>query len=94
MRIVIIYAYICGMKTRLNITVEQHLLEKMKVYAIKQQVSLSSLIEDYFEKVIKTKTKKNNLLDMIDKLEPDSKIVADSYSKNNFYEDQRTKYGF
>ncbi|MGF7232228.1 DUF6364 family protein [Arachidicoccus sp.] len=74
MRIYYRYAYICGMKTRLNITVEQHLLEKVKSYAINQQVSISSLIEDYFE--------------------PDSNIVADSYNKDNFYEDQKAKYGF
>lgn len=82
------------MKTRLNITVEQHLLEKMKAYAIYQQVSLSSLIEDYFEKVVRTNTKKNNLLDLVNKLDLDSKIVADSYNKNNFYEEQKSKYGF
>ncbi|SEA48955.1 Protein of unknown function [Arachidicoccus rhizosphaerae] len=34
------------------------------------------------------------LLDMVDKLEPDSNIVADSYNKDNFYEDQKEKYGF
>lgn len=94
MRIYYRYAYICGMKTRLNITVEQHLLEKVKSYAINQQVSISSLIEDYFEKVIRTNSKRNNLLDMVDKLEPDSNIVADSYNKDNFYEDQKAKYGF
>ena len=94
MRIYYKYAYICAMKTRLNITIEQHLLEKVKSYAINQQVSISSLIEDYFDKVIRNNTKKNNLLDMVDKLEPDPNIVADSYNKDNFYEDQKAKYGF
>lgn len=94
MRIVYKYTHIGAMKTRLNITVEQHLLEKVKSYAISQQVSISSLIEDYFEKIIRTNTKKNNLLDMVDKLEPASNMVADSYSKENFYEDQKAKYGF
>ena len=94
MRIELKYTYICTMKARLNITVEQHLLEKMKSYAINQQVSLSSLIEAYFEKVIRTNAKKNHLLDMVDKLEPDSNIVTDSYNKDSFYEDQKAKYGF
>jgi hypothetical protein len=82
------------MKTRLNITVEQQLLEKVKAYALHQQVSLSSLIEAYFEKVIKTSAKRKNLLDMVDKLEPDQKVVAESYNKDNFYENQKGKYGF
>lgn len=62
-RIVDNYAHICIMKTRLNITVEQHLLKKVKVYALNQQVSLSSLIEGFFEKVVNTNAKRKSLLE-------------------------------
>lgn len=82
------------MKTRLNITVEQNLLEKVKVYAIHKQISVSSLIESYFETIVKTSSKRKNLLDMVDKLEPDAEVVAQSYKKEFFYEDQKAKYGF
>ena len=41
-----------------------------------------------------TNAKRNNLLDMVDKLEPDSKTVAGSYNKDNFYEDQKAKNDF
>lgn len=82
------------MKTRLNITIEQNVLEKVKVYAIKKQISVSKLIEDYFESIIKANSKRKPLLDMVDKLDPDPSIVAESYNKESFYENKKSKYGF
>lgn len=94
MRINEYYAYICAMKTRLNITIEQTLLEKVKVYALRKQISISSLIEDYLETVVRTKSKRRNIIDMVDKLHPDPHMVLQSNDKDSFYEDQKQKYGF
>jgi len=82
------------MKTRLNITIEQSILEKAKVYALKKQVSISGLIEDYLETVVRAKSRRRNIVDMVDKLHPDPHIVSQSYSKDSFYEDQKEKHGF
>lgn len=82
------------MKTRLNITIEETLLKRVKSYAIKKQISVSGLIENYLETVVRISPKRTNLLDMIDKLEPNQKIVTESNEKASFYESQKEKYGF
>ncbi|ANI88930.1 hypothetical protein A9P82_06250 [Arachidicoccus ginsenosidimutans] len=82
------------MKTRLNITIEENLLEKVKVFAIKKQTSISQMIENYLDSLVNSTNKEKNILDIIDKLNPDQNLVADSYKKQNFYEQQHEKYGF
>lgn len=82
------------MKTRLNITIEQNLLEKVKVYASKKQVSISNLIEEYLKTVVRPKSRRTNIIDIVDRLHPDSNIVSRSNSKNSFYEDQKERHGF
>ncbi len=64
-----IYAYFCSvlaintMKARLNLTIEQSLLEEVKLYANRKNTSVSELVEEYF-KVI-TQTKKQSLVDLL-----------------------------
>lgn len=94
MRIIEKYAYLCTMKARLNITIEQQLLDKVKIYALRKQVSISSLIEDYLETIVHGSSRRKNLLDMIDKLHPDPKVIAKSNHKEAYYEQQKDKYGF
>lgn len=52
MRINSNHAYLCIMKTRLNLTIEENLLQRMKAYASRKHISLSELVEGYFEKKI------------------------------------------
>lgn len=95
MRIKIIYAYICSMKVRFNTTIDAQLLEAVKIVAVKQQVSVSQLIEDYFKTIVKRKpTRKRNLLEMVDRLKPNEEVIKQSMEKQNFYEYQKEKYGF
>jgi lipopolysaccharide biosynthesis regulator YciM len=54
------------MKARLNITIEQTLLEEVKKIAAQKKTSVSELVEDYF-KVI-TKPKRKSLLEVLDEL--------------------------
>ena len=54
------------MKARLNITIEQTLLEEVKKIAAKKKTSVSELVEEYF-KVI-TKPKRKSLLEVLDEL--------------------------
>ena len=44
------------MKKHLNITIDAELLDKIKRYADKEEKSISSLVEEHFEKLISRKT--------------------------------------
>ena len=91
MRINRFYAYICTMKARLNITVDEHLLNSAKRYAAKSETSLSQLIELYFKSLTRPARKKN-IIQLIDKL-PKPKIDTTTDLKQAYYEDQKSKYG-
>jgi hypothetical protein len=82
------------MKTRLNITIEQELLENMKAYSMRKQISLSQMIEDHFEKLIKSSIRRENIVAMVEQLDPSKQVIKDSSRKEFFYEDQKKKYGF
>jgi predicted MPP superfamily phosphohydrolase len=86
------YAYISIMKARLNITVDEHLLNNAKHYAAKNDTSLSQLIELYFESLTRPARRKN-IIQLIDKL-PKPKIDLTKDMKQAYYEDQKEKYGF
>jgi hypothetical protein len=80
------------MKTRLNLTIEESLLSKIKVYAANRQLSISELVEEYF-KTISKPTPRKNILDLVDKL-PGHDIPSGLDLKKAFYEDQSAKHGF
>jgi hypothetical protein len=86
------YAYISDMKTRLNITVEDALLNNAKRYAAKKATSLSQLVELYFKSLTRPSHKKN-VIQLIDKL-PKPKIDLPKDLTKGYYEDQKGKYGF
>lgn len=82
------------MKTRLNLTIDEDLLKKVKAYADRNNESISNLVEEYFETIVK-KPKKQSLLDILDKL-PKSKIdfPKDFDFKEEYYKENAKKYGF
>ena len=80
------------MKSQLNITVEEELLNKAKLYAEQHQKSLSQLIEAYLERLTK-KPAKENVISLVRKLKkPDLPFNADL--KKQYYEEQKGKHGF
>jgi hypothetical protein len=82
------------MKTRLNITIEENLLDKVKAYAAKQNSSVSQLVEDYF-KTITRRSRKKSLLDIIDELpKPKVNLPKDFDFKEEYYKQRAKKYGF
>lgn len=87
MRIDSKYAYICGMKERLNLTIDGTLLEAMKVYAAGKGMSVSELVESYFRNVTRP-VRRKNILDLVDELEPPAAGIAGPF------EDNKAKYGF
>ena len=96
MRIKWIYTYFYGilslntMKARLNITIEQSLLDQVKQFAAQQNTSVSELVEDYFKTIIKPK--KQSLVDLIRSL-PKPDIDENFDWKEEYYKDKMKKYG-
>lgn len=80
------------MKARLNLTIDNILLEKIKQYAASKQVSVSELVEEYFKSVAQSKPRKT-IIDLVEKL-PRHNIPADQDLKKGFYEEQSGKHGF
>jgi hypothetical protein len=91
-----IYAYFCSvlaintMKARLNLTIEQTLLEQVKKFAAQKNTSVSELVEDYFK--VLTKPKKQSLVDLLRSL-PKPDISDDRDLIEEYYEAKRKKYG-
>ena len=80
------------MKARLNLTIEENLLESVKNYAIKNQSSVSELVETYFKTVTKPSNRKN-ILQLVEKLEkPGFNIDGDL--NDTYYKENAKKYGF
>jgi hypothetical protein len=92
MRIIKIYAYICYMKTRVNLTISPEVLEKAKKYAAKKGSSVSELVESFLEKVTYSKKSETKLFEMVAKLKkPD--LPKDFDYKKEYYEAKGKKYG-
>ena len=78
------------MKTRLNITIEEGLISKMKYYAQKHHTSVSELVESYF-KILAKPIGRKNIIEMVDSL---SKPAIDDHSDltDLYYKEQGRKY--
>ena len=87
------YAYICIMKTRLNLTIDNNLLTHIKAYASSKQMSVSELVENYFKNISKSTKRKKNIISLVDKLEKPA-IEENADLKELFYKEQAKKYGF
>ena len=91
-----IYAYFCSvlaintMKARLNLTIEQTLLDQVKKFAAQKNTSVSELVEDYFK--VLTKPKKQSFVDLLRSL-PKPDISDDRDLIEEYYEAKRKKYG-
>ena len=96
MRINSFYTYFCSllaintMKARLNLTIDQSLLEDVKQYATLKNTSVSELVEEYFKVIIQPK--KKSFIELIKEL-PKPKIDEDFDWKEEYYKDKMKKYG-
>ncbi len=80
------------MKARLNITIEENILSEVKLYASKQNTSVSELVEDYFTTLTKM-PKKKNIIQLIESMKP-AAIEQNTDLKELFYKEQSGKHGF
>ena len=82
------------MKARLNLTIEEELLKKVKAYADKHDESISNLVEEYFETIVK-KPKKKSLLDILEEMPKPKEIYPKDFDfKEEYYKEKGKKYGF
>ena len=82
------------MKTRLNLTIEDSLLSKIKFYARKRHTSVSGLVEDYFKSLSNKGDKGKSIMDLVDELPKPRIKIPEGDLKELYYEDRKEKYGF
>lgn len=71
------------MKARLNLTIDNNVLEGIKAHASGSHISISELVENYFKSITQP-AKRENLLDLVDKL-PHPKADTAGNLKDRYY---------
>lgn len=81
------------MKAKVNLTIEQETLIKVKKYAEEQNISVSSMVEEYFETLIKpSKDINTELFEMVQTLKPTFEYPEDFDLKKEYHEAKANKY--
>lgn len=82
------------MKTRLNLTIEEDLLQKVKRYASNKKVSISNLVEDYFKNLSKS-DKQENIVDLMKRIgHTEIEHIPENIDyKEEYYKEKAKKYG-
>ncbi len=80
------------MKTRLNLSIDRALVEEIKIFAFKKQISISEMVEQYFRSAVKS-GKRKNIVELVEKLEKPA-IDPTIDLKESYYKEQAKKYGF
>ena len=82
------------MKAKINLSIEEKLIYKIKAYAEEEHTSVSELVEEYFKRVVEPR-KKNNLIDLVKSLPKVELPYPDDVDlKKQYYEERAGKYGF
>ncbi|WP_343850211.1 DUF6364 family protein [Algoriphagus jejuensis] len=86
------------MKKRLNITIEEDLLEKIKEYAETKERSVSDLVQDHFRTLLKPPATLPNGMTLVDYMKslPKSKVeFPEDYDwKEEYYKAKAKKWGY
>ena len=96
MRANAIYAYFCSvlamdtMKARLNLTIDQSLLEDVKQYATLKNTSVSELVEEYFKVIIQPK--KKSFVELLKEF-PKPEMDENFDWKEEYYKAKMKKHG-
>ncbi|MDB5158624.1 MAG: hypothetical protein JWR50_3331 [Mucilaginibacter sp.] len=77
------------MKTHVNLSIEKDLVKQIKAYAKKRQTSVSALVEEYFNKLVRP-VKKSNIIDLVESLEKPN-IDENIDLKKAFYDQQSVR---
>ena len=86
------------MKKRVNLTIEEELLEKVKKYAERHDTSVSSLVEEHFQALTKPKASLPNGMTLVEYMKslPKSKVEfpEDFDWKEEYYKAKAKKMGY
>ena len=84
------------MKKKLNITIEENLLEKIKQYAESQDRSVSDLVQDHFQSLLKPPTTLPNGLTLVEYMKslPKFDFPKDFDWKEEYYKAKAKKWGY
>lgn len=79
------------MTTKLNLTIEETTAKKIKVYAAKNNTSVSKIAEEYFKKLTENNKKKKDFRSFVEKYAgtlkhhiPDINAARDEYLKEKY----------
>lgn len=81
------------MKAKINLSIDEKLVYKIKAYAEEKHTSVSELVEEYFRSKVEKPVKKSNLIELIESL-PKPQIPFDADLKKQYYEEKASAYGF
>jgi hypothetical protein len=83
------------MKAKINLSIEEKLIHKVKAYAEEHHMSVSELVEQYFQRVVEKSKKKESIIDFVKSL-PTVELPygVDVDLKKQYYEENASKYGF
>lgn len=86
------------MKKKLNITIEENLLEKIKAYADSKDRSVSDLVQEHFETLLKPRPTLPNGMTLVEYMKslPKSKIEFPEGMdwKDEYYRAKAKKWGY
>ncbi|SEF45047.1 DUF6364 family protein [Algoriphagus boritolerans] len=86
------------MKKKLNITIEENLLNKIKQYAEQHETSVSNLVQEHFEALIKTRPTLPNGMTLVEYMKslPKSKVEfpKEMNWKDEYYKAKAKKWGY
>ena len=83
------------MKAKINLSIEQTLVNKIKAYAEEKRTSVSELVEEYFKRIVEKPAKKSNLIDLVKSLpKVELPYGEDVDLKKQYFEENASKYGF
>lgn len=86
------------MKKKLNITIEENLLEKIKAYAESKDRSVSDLVQEHFETLLKPRPTLPNGMSLVEYMKslPKSKIEFPEGMdwKDEYYRAKAKKWGY
>ncbi len=86
------------MKKKLNITIEENLLEKIKAYAESKDRSVSDLVQEHFETLVKPRPTLPNGMTLVEYMKslPKSKVEFPEEMdwKDEYYRAKAKKWGY
>jgi hypothetical protein len=85
-----------SMKKKLNITIEENLLDKIKLYAEQHETSVSNLVQEHFETLLKPRPTLPNGMTLVEYMKslPKFEFPKDFDWKKEYYKAKAKKWGY